>query len=90
MNEWKTDTPPLDVDLELLCVLFDSDEYRELKWVHDTDSFNRQIVQGYWNGSYFIGNYQHFSGEPFLKVVAWREVDYGMPFYDSCIGECRS
>lgn len=88
-NDWKTSTPPQDVDLELLCVLFDSDEYRELK-IDEYDNWNRQIVMGKWNGSYFTGNYARCNGDPFLEVVAWREIDYGMPFYDSCIGECRS
>lgn len=89
---WRTDEPPKNKKLELLCVLFDEDEYRTLKKNEWNDGYNRFIVTGTWNGAYFRGEIDHASGDPFPKVVAWRpmeELNLGAPFYRKCLGECR-
>lgn len=89
---WRTDEPLKNKKLELLCVLFDEDEYRTLKKNEWDDGYNRFIVTGTWNGAYFRGEIEHDSGDPFPKVVAWRpmeEPNLGAPFYTKCIGECR-
>lgn len=89
MANWRTDTPPIGVELELLCVFFDEDEYRTLKkysW-----GWNRSINEGRWNGHHFTGYCEHQSGDPYPSVVAWRplplnEVDLGEAFYPKCLG----
>ena len=88
-NYWQTSKPPVDKDILLLCVLFDEDKYRTIEkgWLHD---FNRIIIQGRWNGSYFKGEYNRDYDNPYYEVVAWREIDYGKEYYDKCIGECRN
>lgn len=89
---WRVDEPPKDKKIELLCVLFDEDEYRTLKKNEWSDGYNRFIVTGTWNGAYFRGEIGHASGDPFPKVVAWRpmeEPNLGAPFYTKCLGECR-
>lgn len=92
MAIWRVDEPPKNKKIELLCVLFDEDEYRTLKKNEWSDGYNRFIVTGTWNGAYFRGEIQHASGDPFPKVVAWRpmeEPNLGAPFYTKCLGECR-
>lgn len=88
---WRTDEPPRGERIELLCVLFDEDEYRTLQKNSWDDEYNRSIVTGTWNGSYFRGEINHASGDPFPKVVAWRPIEenWGAPFYPRCLGECR-
>ena len=89
---WRVDEPPKNKKIELLCVLFDEDEYRTLKKNEWSDGYNRFIVTGTWNGSYFRGKINHASDDPFPKVVAWRpmeEPNLGAPFYTKCLGECR-
>ena len=89
---WRVDEPPKDEEIELLCVLFDEDEYRTLKKNEWSGRYNRFIVTGTWNGAYFRGEINHASGDPFPKVVAWRpmeEQNLGAPFYKKCLGECR-
>lgn len=89
---WRVDEPPKDKPIELLCVLFDEDEYRTLKKYEWGNEYNRFIVTGVWNGAYFRGKINHASGDPFPKVVAWRpmgEPNLGAPFYTKCLGECR-
>ncbi|MBQ1776571.1 MAG: hypothetical protein IIZ93_00290 [Acidaminococcaceae bacterium] len=89
---WRVDEPPKNKKIELLCVLFDEDEYRTLKKNEWSDGYNRFIVTGTWNGAYFRGEIHHASGDPFPKVVAWRpmeEPNLGAPFYTKCLGECR-
>ncbi len=89
--EWRTDEPPKNKRIELLCVLFDEDEYRTLQKNSWDDEYNRSIVTGTWNGLYFRGEIKHASGDPFPKVVAWRPIEenWGAPFYPRCLGECR-
>jgi hypothetical protein len=92
MAIWRVDEPPKNKKIELLCVLFDEDEYRTLKKNEWSDGYNRFIVTGTWNGAYFRGEISHASGDPFPKVVAWRpmeEPNLGAPFYTKCLGECR-
>ena len=89
---WHTEEPPKNTRIELLCVLFDEDEYRTLKKNEWSGGYNRFIVTGTWNGAYFRGEINHASGDPFPKVVAWRpmeEQNLGAPFYPRCLGECR-
>lgn len=89
---WRTDEPPKNKRIELLCVLFDEDEYRTLKKNEWTNGYNRFIVTGTWNGAYFQGEMHHACGDPFPEVVAWRpmeEPNLGAPFYTKCLGECR-
>lgn len=89
---WRVDEPPRNKKIELLCVLFDEDEYRTLKKSEWSDGYNRFIVTGTWNGAYFRGEIDHASGDPFPQVVAWRpmeEQNLGAPFYTKCLGECR-
>ena len=89
---WRVDEPPKNKRIELLCVLFDEDEYRTLQKNSWNDEYNRFIVTGTWNGAYFRGEIHHASGDPFPKVVAWRpmeEPNLGAPFYTKCLGECR-
>jgi len=89
---WRVDEPPKNTKIELLCVLFDEDEYRTLKKNEWSGRYNRFIVTGTWNGAYFQGEINHASGDPFPKVVAWRpmeEQNLGAPFYTKCLGECR-
>lgn len=87
---WRVDEPPKDKKIELLCVLFDEDEYRTLKKNEWNDEYNRFIITGTWNGLYFRGGH-HAPGDPFPQVVAWRpiETNMGAPFYTKCLGECR-
>lgn len=78
-SSWRTDRPPMNVDIELLCVLFDEDNYRELKsdsW-GDWKDYNRTILKGHWSGTTFVADYSHSSGDPWYQVVAWKEIDYG-------------
>lgn len=92
LASWRVDEPPKNKKIELLCVLFDEDEYRTLKKNEWSDGYNRFIVTGTWNGAYFRGEIDHASGDPFPKVVAWRlmeEQNLGAPFYTKCLGECR-
>ena len=92
LTDWRTDEPPKGKRIELLCVLFDEDEYRTLKKNEWSDGYNRFIVTGTWNGAYFRGEIHHASGDPFPQVVAWRpmeEQNLGAPFYTKCLGECR-
>ena len=87
MGNWRTDTPPVGEELELLCVLFDEDEYRTLK--KNPWGWNRTIHKGKWNGRNFIGYTGHQSGDPYPSVVAWRSLnaeDMGNPFYPKCLG----
>ena len=86
---WRTDEPPKDKQLELLCVLFDEDKYRAL--TKNPWGWNRFVCKGVWHGCYFTADYPHASGDPFLQVVAWRnlEEDLGLPFYPKCIGVVR-
>jgi hypothetical protein len=89
---WRVDEPPKNKRIELLCVLFDEDEYRTLQKNSWNDEYNRFIVTGTWNGAYFRGEIHHASGDTFPKVVAWRpkeEPNLGAPFYTKCLGECR-
>lgn len=87
---WHTEEPPRDKRIELLCVLFDEDEYRTLKKNSWNNEYNRFIITGTWNGAYFRGGH-HNPGDPFPKVVAWRPIEenMGAPFYTKCLGECR-
>lgn len=87
-KRWRTDTPPKDVELELLCVMFDEKEYRTLK-ENSWGGYNRSIYQGKFNGSYFYGYSGHCPGDPYPSVVAWREIDYGEPYYEKCLGEFK-
>lgn len=87
-DSWRTDEPPRNVDIELLCVLFDEDEYRTLE-KDSWNTYNRIIITGRWDGHEFEANYDHSSGDPWYCVVAWKEIDYGEKFYRHCLGEVR-
>lgn len=90
-KEWRTDTPPKNVEIELLCVLFNEKEYRTLK-ENSWGGYNRDIYTGKFNGLYFYGYKGHCSGDPYPMVVAWREIkdkDWGEPYYDKCLGIFR-
>lgn len=87
---WRTDEPPVNKKIELLCVLFDDNEHRELKeYDWSSTGTNRCLITGYWNGSEFIGYYPHSSGDPWYCVVAWKEIDCGEKFYSHCLGEVK-
>ena len=93
MSWTTTVTPPLNTEVEILCVMFDDDEHRTLQDIVSGVP-NREILKAYYfgDGHFKATEWYHPSGEPFWKVVAWRfrgdENDLGEPYYNECMGEC--